>query len=74
MDDADLDSLVEELASRAHGNKRRNLRLRAWRLTVSCSYAAKRAIDIVGSGIGMVLLSPVFLAIAAAVKFTSPGP
>ena len=38
------------------------------------SYALKRAIDIVGSAIGMVLLSPVFLGIAAAIKLTSPGP
>ena len=72
--DADLDKLVRELAARAHGGTRRSLRLHAWRLTVAFSYAAKRAIDIVGSFAGMVLLSPVFLAIAAAVKFTSPGP
>jgi len=50
------------------------MRLRAWRLTVGASYAAKRAIDILASAVGMILLSPVFLAIAAAVKFTSPGP
>ena len=72
--DADLDKLVEELASRSRGGGRRSLRLRAWRAMVFFSYAAKRAIDIVGSGVGMVLLSPVYLAIAAAVKFTSPGP
>ena len=72
--DADLDQLVRELASRTHGNGRRSLRLQAWKLTVRCSYATKRAIDIVGSLVGMLLLSPVFLAIAAAVKFTSPGP
>ena len=72
--DADLDQLIMELASRKHGNKRRSLRLQAWRFTVRGSYAVKRTIDIVGSFAGMVLLSPVFLAIAAAVKFTSPGP
>ena len=72
--DADLDKLVKELASRSRGGRRRSLRLRAWRAMVFLSYAAKRAIDIVGSGVGMVLLSPVYLAIAAAVKFTSPGP
>ena len=71
---ADLDRLVEELASRGRGNKRRSMRLQAWRFTVFCSYAAKRAIDIAGSFAGMLLLSPVYLAIAAAVKFTSPGP
>ena len=72
--DADLDQLIRELAARRHGNKRRSLRLQAWKFTVRASYALKRTIDIVGSFVGMVLLSPVFLAIAAAVKFTSPGP
>ena len=72
--DADLDQLIRELAARRHGNKRRSLRLQAWKFTVRGSFALKRTIDIVGSFVGMVLLSPVFLAIAAAVKFTSPGP
>jgi len=72
--DADLDKLLRELASRVQGNARRSIRLLAWRFTVGASYAAKRAIDILASGIGMILLSPVYLAIAAAVKFTSPGP
>ena len=72
--DADLDQLVRELASRRRGNKRRSLRLKAWRMTVQGSYALKRAMDIVLSGLGMIILSPVFLGIAAAVKFTSPGP
>ena len=72
--DADLDELLKELSARTRGNPRRSLRLRAWRLTVASAYAVKRLTDIVGSGIGMLLLSPVFLAIAAAVKFTSPGP
>jgi exopolysaccharide biosynthesis polyprenyl glycosylphosphotransferase len=35
---------------------------------------AKRMMDIVGSGIGLVVLSPVMLAIAIAVKFDSGGP
>jgi lipopolysaccharide/colanic/teichoic acid biosynthesis glycosyltransferase len=34
----------------------------------------KRAFDIVGSGAALVLLSPVFLTIAVAVRVTSPGP
>ena len=72
--DADLNQLVDELASRGRGNRRKSMRLRAWKATVWFSYAAKRAIDIFGSLFGMVLLSPVFLTIAAAVKFTSPGP
>ena len=71
---ADLDQLLRELAGRTKKNRRRSLRLLAWRFTVSASYAMKRALDIVGSAIGMVLLSPVYIGIAAAVKFTSPGP
>ena len=61
--DADLDQLVKELASRAHGHTRRSLRLKAWRLTVFGAYATKRLI-----------LSPLFLLIALAVKLSSPGP
>ena len=71
---ADLDQLVRELASRCHGNKRKSLRLKAWKLTVLGSYALKRLMDIAGSLVGMLLLSPVFLGIALAVKLTSPGP
>ena len=66
--DADLDQLVRELASRTHGNTRRSLRLKAWKLTVLGSYVVKRALDIVVSALGMILLAPVFLAIAIAVK------
>jgi len=71
---ADLDQLVRELASRRHGNTRKSLRLKAWKMTVLGSYAFKRFMDIAGSALGMVLLSPVFLGIALAVKLTSPGP
>lgn len=72
--DADLEELMRELAARAGGNKRRSLRLRAWKFTVFGAYAVKRLIDIAGSATGLVLLSPVFLAIAVAVKLSSPGP
>lgn len=34
----------------------------------------KRAIDLLGTGIGLVLLSPLFLIIALAIKLTSQGP
>ena len=34
----------------------------------------KRAIDLVGSGVGLLLLVPLFLAIAIAIKLTSNGP
>ena len=72
--DADLDQLVKELASRSHGHMRRSLRLKAWRLTVFGAYATKRIMDIVISALGMLILSPLFLLIAVAVKLSSPGP
>jgi exopolysaccharide biosynthesis polyprenyl glycosylphosphotransferase len=37
-------------------------------------YAVKRAFDIIGAFLGMVLLSPLMLLIASLVKFTSRGP
>ena len=71
---ADLEQLVEELSARARGNKRRSIRIKVWRFTVFATYSAKRLMDIVGSIAGLVLLSPVFAAIAVAVKLSSPGP
>jgi exopolysaccharide biosynthesis polyprenyl glycosylphosphotransferase len=36
-------------------------------------YRLKRVIDVVGAGIGLILLSPVLIAIAFAIKLSSPG-
>lgn len=38
------------------------------------SSGIKRAIDILGAGIGLILLSPVLILIALIIKLTSPGP
>jgi exopolysaccharide biosynthesis polyprenyl glycosylphosphotransferase len=46
----------------------RDVALRGWKLQL------KRAFDIAGSGIGLILLSPFLLLIAAAIKLDSPGP
>ncbi len=46
----------------------RDVRYRGWKLSL------KRAIDIVGSIVGLVLLSPFMLLTALLVKLTSPGP
>jgi lipopolysaccharide/colanic/teichoic acid biosynthesis glycosyltransferase len=43
-------------------------------VSLSFRLAVKRLIDIVASGIALILLSPLLLAIAIAVKVTSPGP
>jgi lipopolysaccharide/colanic/teichoic acid biosynthesis glycosyltransferase len=42
--------------------------------TQKFGHVAKRLIDIVGSAVAMVLLSPVFLVVAALVKLSSQGP
>jgi exopolysaccharide biosynthesis polyprenyl glycosylphosphotransferase len=49
------------------------LGLREYGLSPS-SYALKRAMDIVGATVGLVLLAPFFLVTALAIKLTSPGP
>jgi Undecaprenyl-phosphate glucose phosphotransferase len=43
-------------------------------LTNTLNWVAKRAVDILGSGIGIILSSPVMLGCALAVKFSGPGP
>lgn len=74
-DAAELDALLADLASRrSRIGSRRSLRRAAWKATVRASYAAKRLLDVVGSGTGLVLLLPVFAAIGIAVKRSSPGP
>jgi len=46
----------------------RDVALRGWRLTL------KRVVDLIGSAIGLVVLSPLMLLVAALVKLDSPGP
>lgn len=46
----------------------RDVALRGWKLTL------KRTIDLVGSAVGLVLLSPLLFLIAILVKLDSPGP
>ena len=73
-DDRELEALLRELSSRTKGKVQKSLRIKTWKFTVKMSYILKRAIDILGSAIGMVVLSPVYLIIAIAVKLSSPGP
>ena len=70
----ELDELLKELSSRVQDNKQNSFRITIWKLTVRGSYLLKRLIDIFGSALGMLILSPVFLAIGIAVKLSSPGP
>jgi len=46
----------------------RDVALRGWRLTL------KRAVDLMGSAIGLVVLSPLMVLVAALIKLESPGP
>jgi exopolysaccharide biosynthesis polyprenyl glycosylphosphotransferase len=46
----------------------RDIALRGWKLQL------KRAVDIFGSGVGLIVLSPFLLLVAAAIKLDSPGP
>ncbi len=46
----------------------RDIALRGWRLTL------KRGVDLMGSALGLVVLSPFLMLIALAIKLDSPGP
>jgi exopolysaccharide biosynthesis polyprenyl glycosylphosphotransferase len=46
----------------------RDVALRGWKLTL------KRAVDLVGGAVGLVLLSPLLVLVALAIRLDSPGP
>ncbi len=46
----------------------RDVALRGWKLTL------KRAVDLLGSAVGLIILSPMLMFVAAAIKLDSPGP
>lgn len=45
-----------------------------WRWTIGGAYAAKRALDLIGSSAALLLLSPLFLVIALLIKLEDRGP
>jgi exopolysaccharide biosynthesis polyprenyl glycosylphosphotransferase len=45
-----------------------------WRFLRALGTTCKRSLDLIGSGVGLLLLSPVFLTCAAAIRIESPGP
>ena len=71
-----VSSLLADFDDRQASHRRRHnaLRLWAWRATVSFSNMLKRLFDLVGSVVALVLLSPLMLAVAIAIKLDSPGP
>jgi exopolysaccharide biosynthesis polyprenyl glycosylphosphotransferase len=46
----------------------RDIALRGWKLTL------KRAVDLIGSAVGLIVLSPLMMLVALLVKLDSPGP
>jgi len=45
-----------------------------WRITVGSAHVVKRTIDLIVSSIALILLSPLFLITAVAIKVDDPGP
>ena len=72
------DLLIERYSNLERLNRRQRLRFLAkrlsWNLVVKGSYLLKRVFDIVASAILMLLLVPVFLGVALAIRLESPGP
>ena len=69
-----LERLIDDLNSRTGLRARDFVRTWAWGFMVRNSYRLKRLIDILASLAGILVLSPLFLFLALAVKLTSPGP
>src|SRR5690242_12069695 len=67
-----LDSMALDV--RAHPVPVGVRRGRPARGTAAARSTAKRLIDVVGAMLGLVLLSPLLLAIALLIRLTSPGP
>jgi len=70
-------SLIESLEGQYGGGGMHLRYLRkkyAWLLVTGGSRLIKRAIDMIGSGLGLLFLSPVFASIALTVKLTDGGP
>jgi lipopolysaccharide/colanic/teichoic acid biosynthesis glycosyltransferase len=60
--------------SRFRGQLRQRARLATWRVGIRAVYGLKRGIDIAGGALGTLLLSPVFILTALAIKLEDRGP
>lgn len=71
------DLLIERYSNLERLNRQQRLRFFAkrlsWNLVVNGSYLLKRVFDNIASIILMVLLLPVFLGVALAIRLESPG-
>jgi len=72
--DEQLIALSRELALRRGESRKQIWRNRIWRMTIWCAYALKKMIDVIGSVILLVVLSPILALTYLAVRLTSPGP
>lgn len=70
----ELEELLSELSSRTRVSTRARIKQWLWGVTVRNSYRLKRLLDIFVSLAALLVLSPVFLLVALAVKLTSRGP
>jgi exopolysaccharide biosynthesis polyprenyl glycosylphosphotransferase len=72
------EALIERYANIDRRGWRQRLRFylkrSGWLLVVNGSYFLKRALDILVSSVALLLLLPVFLGVAAAIRLESPGP
>lgn len=79
-DDALREEVLDKFARRTSGFQRAVAGFRwgfkrlVWRLVIGSTHAIKRLIDIFGAGVGLLLLSPVFLFTWLAIKIEDPGP
>ena len=71
-----VNSLLEDFDDRSNSSSRHHNKLRMWiwRATVRFSYMLKRLFDLVGSFVALIVLSPLLIPIAIAIKLDSPGP
>ena len=70
----ELSALSSELASRTGITRKQLWRARIWRMTIWFAYALKRTMDVLGSLVLLIALSPLLLLIYLAVRLTSKGP
>lgn len=83
MNDKTHDQKLRELLLERYGNigrsdRRHRLRFflkrASWVAVVQGSYLLKRLVDVTASGLGLLLLSPLFGLVALAIRLESPGP
>ena len=70
----EIENVLEEMSDRKNNRARSGFKMIVWKSSIWFAYALKRFVDIVLSTVALVVLAPLFLVIAVAIKLTSPGP